>query len=162
MGLSWMRNRTTIVGVSMALLSLGLSACATGAPPADTASGTASGENAPLLTDLFSRGRVSGAELDARIAKAQEFPLGSRENPVRADMPQGQRAYLSRLRCADGNAPEHRRLGNLGSGVFGSIVDGYRVTCPGSEPASVEIVMDMYHPGHQETAAVAGFDIVSP
>lgn len=101
----------------------------------------------------------SGKKLEKLIAKAQAHPLGSQENPVRADMPQGQRAYLARLRCADGKRPQFERVGSFGVGVYGRIIDGYDVLCDGSTPEKSMIFMDMYHPDHREAAAVAGFTI---
>ncbi len=89
-------------------------------------------------------------------------PLGSRENPVKAEMPPGQRAYLSRLRCEDAAPPVYTRVGSFGDGPDGDIIDGYQVTCPGSAPAETLIFMDMYHGGHVETRAVPGFTIVGP
>lgn len=129
------------------ILTLGLGACATAAPPASE----------PDLSFLTG-GRVSGGELEARIRKASAHPLGSRDNPVRVDMPQGQQAYLNRLRCSNGQRPAYGRAGNFGPGVYGSIIDGYRVVCPdGGQPAESMIYMDMYHPTHDETAAPPGF-----
>jgi hypothetical protein len=111
--------------------------------------------------DRMMRGEsyLQGEELDRAIAKADEHPLGARENPVRVSRPQGQRAYLARLRCADGSAPVFERSGNLGVGVFGNIVDRYVVECKGSEPATSEVVMDMYHLGRTEDRAVPGFTV---
>lgn len=110
--------------------------------------------------ELFGgRKAPAGKELEKLIEQAQAHPLGSKENPVRADMPGGQRAYLSRLRCADGGRPEFCRVGSFGAGVYGRIIDGYEVVCDGSEPAKSMIFMDMYHPGHREAAAVPGFTI---
>lgn len=108
---------------------------------------------------LSGESAVSGSELDKAIADASQYPLGSRKNPVRASRPQGQRAYLSRLRCADLTRPEFSRAGNVGVGPFGNIVDAYTVTCEGSEPASQTIYMDMYHAGYEETEAVEGYGI---
>jgi hypothetical protein len=85
--------------------------------------------------------------------------LGSQNNPVRCEMPQGQRAYLSRLRCSDGKPPTYRRTGNFGMGVYGNIIDGYQVRCEGKEP--VMIFMDMYHEGYIEREAVPGFTIIN-
>lgn len=110
-------------------------------------------------SDILLGGRVSGADLEGRIAAAQAFPLGSRENPVRVSMPEGQRAYLARLRCTDGKAPTFERTGNLGPGVYGSIVDNYAVVCAGNPPTEFNIVMDMYHGRHIENAAPPGFTI---
>lgn len=109
------------------------------------------------LEDLLGGGGPKGEQLEAMIEAASEHPLGSEKNPVRADMPQGQRAYLNQLRCADGTAPLYRRVGNLGAGAFGRIVDSYEVKCEGSAPSKTNIIMDMYHPGYQETQAVEGF-----
>jgi hypothetical protein len=114
----------------------------------------------PLDDMLAGRSAMQGKKLAKAIERAAAHPLGSAENPVRTEMPQGQRAYLARLRCADGKAPKFFREGNFGIGVYDNIVDGYRVTCEGSEPASSLIYMDMYHGGHVETAAVPGFVIM--
>lgn len=113
------------------------------------------------LADLMSfMGAVSPAE-SARIARTLENkPLGSAQNPVRADMPAGQRAYLSRLRCANGRGPAFERIGSFGAGPYGSIIDGYSVTCAGASPTETVVHMDMYHSGHVEAAAVPGFTIV--
>jgi hypothetical protein len=111
------------------------------------------------VTDIFGNKLVGGKELEKLIEAAQAHPLGSKENPVRAEMPQGQRAYLNRLRCADGKAPSYHRVGNFGIGVYDRIIDGYEVVCEGSTPDKSMIFMDMYHPGHREAAAVEGFTI---
>lgn len=84
-------------------------------------------------------------------------PLGSASNPVRAHAPAGEREYLRRLRCADGQPPKFERVGNLGKGPYGNVVDGYTVECPGAVPRAV--VMDMYHQGYREAAPVPGFAI---
>jgi hypothetical protein len=102
----------------------------------------------------------AGKDLEKLIAEAQAHPLGSKENPVRADMPGGQRAYLNRLRCDDGARPTYNRVGSFGAGVYGRIIDGYEVLCKDSAPEKSMIFMDMYHPGHQEAGAVPGFTIV--
>jgi hypothetical protein len=118
-------------------------------------------ESAMSLDDLLSGGRADAASLPGLIAEAQLHPLGSRENPVRVNMPVGERAYLARLRCSDGAAPSFEREGSAGPGVFGSIVDIYDVRCRDAEPRESEIWMDMYHPEHRETAAPPEFTIVS-
>ena len=105
----------------------------------------------------FGGGGLTGKKLDNAIAKAAAHPLGSKLNPVRENMPQGQIAYLRRLRCADNTPPAFERRGSMGVGVFGNIVDAYSVTCPG-KPAQ-DIHIDMYHDG-PETRPVPGFTIV--
>jgi len=109
--------------------------------------------------DIFGFKVPGGEALEKLIEKAQAHPLGSKENPVRADMPGGQRAYLNRLRCADGKRPGFFRVGSFGAGPYERIIDGYEVTCKDSTPEKAMIFMDMYHPGHKEPAAVEGFTI---
>jgi hypothetical protein len=84
--------------------------------------------------------------------------LGSKENPVRCNMPRGERAYLNRLRCADGKAPAYHRIGSFGLGPYGNIIDGYNVKCEDKDP--VTVFMDMYHE-HVEKEPVPGFTIVN-
>lgn len=100
---------------------------------------------------------MQGKKLDKAIAKAEQHPLGSKANPVRTTMPQGQRLYLSRLRCSDGQAPRFSRAGNVGPGPYGNIVDLYKVSCPGAQPAESDIYMDMYHGGFIESRTVPSF-----
>ncbi|WP_298956271.1 hypothetical protein [uncultured Methylobacterium sp.] len=110
-------------------------------------------------TLIATGGRVSGDELARRIAAAGAFPLGSKDNPIRVALPSGQHAYLSHLRCSNGARPRFGRVGSFGPGPYDSIIDGYRVACPGiSEDAM--LFMDMYHPEHRETAAPPGFTLV--
>lgn len=101
------------------------------------------------------------AKFQRRLSEAQNYALGVRRNPVRADGPKGQREYLGRLRCPiDGKPPKFERIGNFGAGPYETIIDGYEVKCRGEEP--VEIYMDMYFPNHFETEAVPGFAIMAP
>jgi hypothetical protein len=109
------------------------------------------------ISDLFGS-RLSGAELERAIGAAAAHPLGSRANPVRASMPPGQRAYLERLRCSDGNAPAFERGGSVGAGPYGTILDVYQLRCLGGQPATADVYMDMYH-DHVETRPVPGFTI---
>lgn len=149
------------------ILALGLlvsvAGCATAPKPAGPPPGRPMSLAEALgMPELATGGRASGADLERRIAEASRHPLGSRENPVRVSAPQGQRAYLARLRCTGGQAPSFQRVGNFGFGVFGSIIDGYDVRCAGGEPRQSMIFMDMYHPGHDEQGAPAGFTLVRP
>ena len=133
-----------------------------GPPPEAGAvqSGESRGEEPLDLADLLGGGRLKGAPLEAAIRKASGYPLGSKENPVRVSMPRGQQAYLRRLRCSDDKAPQFERVGNFGPGVFGSIIDGYRVICAaGAQPGETMIFMDMYHPDHVDTGAPPGFTL---
>ena len=132
-----------------------------GAALAFVVAGGAFAQDASLPLDLFSGGRVNGAELTARIAKAAQAPLGSRENPVRVSMPEGERGYLKRLHCSNGSAPGFSRQGSFGPGPFGSILDGYDVICAKGEPKRSTIFLDMYHPEHDEMVAPPGFTLAS-
>jgi hypothetical protein len=105
-------------------------------------------------------------------AQAPAAPLGSRDNPVRAEGPPGEREYLTRLRCPSGTVPNFERIGSFEPGADGHILDGYEVLCdrplpepdtvPREElaPGAVEIFMDMYHDGYREMAAVPGFTVL--
>jgi hypothetical protein len=84
-------------------------------------------------------------------------PLGAQGNPLRADGPPGEHAYLALLRCPDGEAPSYERLGSVGEGPYGGILDLYELYCGPGEP--VRIYMDMYHPEHYETRPVPGFTL---
>jgi len=100
---------------------------------------------------------IPDAEEDPLIAAAAAHPLGSRENPVRVGGPEGERAYLARLRCADGAEPRIGLRADRGVGAFGSMVAAYRLECTGA--GAVELVMDMYHEEHRETRAPAGLTL---
>ena len=99
-------------------------------------------------------------DLAAAIAAAEAHPLGTRENPVRVGGPTGERAYIARLRCADGALPRVGQRGSAGVGAFGTIVDVYPLDCGDAAPGRVELVMDMYHSEHAEDRAPPGFSIV--
>lgn len=95
-------------------------------------------------------------EMRQLVAAADAHPLGTVENPVRVGGPEGEHAYLGRLVCADGSAPQLGSRREAGVGAFGSVVAAYDVTC-GS--ARHQIVFDMYHEEHVETRAPAGFTL---
>ena len=143
-----------VVGAALLFAALATPTGLLAQPPASEKIGDA--------LDLMRAGesQVQGAELERRIEAASAHPLGSRENPVRAAMPPGQRAYLQRLRCSNGQAPAFDRIGNFGVGVYGNIVDGYRVLCRGATPAESVVYMDMYHRGHVEERPASGFTIL--
>lgn len=101
-------------------------------------------------------GGLEGDALKAAIDQAELNPLGSKENPVRENMPRGEYRYLGRLRCADGSRPEFERHGNVGAGIYNNIVDLFEVRCEGQAPVSV--YMDMYHDG-PENRPIPGFSI---
>lgn len=98
-------------------------------------------------------------DMERAIAEAAEFPLGTVKNPVRVGGPEGERAYIARLRCGDGSRPGVGRRGSAGVGAFGSVVDLYPLDCGNAAPGRFDLVMDMYHEEHVEKRAPAGFSI---
>lgn len=154
-----MRSASILCALPLVVL---LAACASTDQPATQADSSSDdlASVQSLMQSLTGDAPMTAAEVD-RLAQTSEHPLGAFENPVRANMPTGQRAYLQRLRCANGRAPRFERQGNYGAGPYGSIVDGYLVDCGASDPGEVMIYMDMYH-RLVETTAVTGFDIVDP
>jgi hypothetical protein len=95
-------------------------------------------------------------ELRVLVAAADAHPLGTIENPIRVGGPQGERAYLARLRCPDGAAPRIGARREAGIGAFGSIVAAYELSCAGADG---RLLFDMYHEEHVETRAPAGFTL---
>lgn len=102
---------------------------------------------------------VDEGELKEAIIEAERHPLGTAENPVRVGGPEGERAYIARLRCADGSTPKVGQRGSAGIGAFGTIIDIYPLDCGAAAPGRSGLVMDMYHEEHVEDRAPAGFTI---
>jgi hypothetical protein len=96
-------------------------------------------------------------EMSQLIAAAEAHPLGTPENPVRVAGPEGERAYLFRLHCADGAAVRIGMRHEAGIGPYGSVVGAYDIACAAG---ASRIVFDMYQEEHQETRAPAGFTLV--
>ena len=136
------------------MLALGIGLLASAAHGQD--GGSTSAASARAMYDQLGMGGLKGKKLKKAIEQARQYPLGSERNPVRVEMPRGQRAYLAALRCADGATPSFERGGSTGVGPYGYMLDVYAVTCPGKEPVSV--YMDMYH-DQPETQPVPGFTI---
>lgn len=101
----------------------------------------------------------SDAALEQAIAAAAAHPLGTLENPIRVAGPEGERAYLARLRCADGRAPAIGARAPAGVGAYGSLVDSYPLDCGAAAPGKVSLVLDKYHEEHPEQGAPSGFQI---
>jgi hypothetical protein len=99
------------------------------------------------------------AEIEAQAAAAAAHPLGTAENPVRVGGPEGERAYLARLRCANGRAPAVGERREAGVGAYGSVVAAYPLDCGAAAPGRVSIILDMYHEEHRESRAPAGFTV---
>jgi hypothetical protein len=110
------------------------------------------------LIDAIGSGN-SDAAIAQAIAAASVHPLGTLANPIRVGGPEGERAYLARLRCADGRAPGIGAKASAGVGAYGSVVDTYALDCGGAAPGKVSLVLDKYHADHAEQNAPAGFQI---
>lgn len=99
----------------------------------------------------------SDAVLEQAIAAAAAHPLGTLANPIRVAGPEGERAYLARLRCADGRAPAIGAKAAAGVGAYGSLVDAWPIDCGVAAPGKVSLVLDKYHEEHPEQSVPAGF-----
>lgn len=99
------------------------------------------------------------SDYERTVAEAAKHPLGSVANPVRVGGPEGQRAYLGRLRCAGGARPVVGQRRSGGVGAYGTIVDLFPLDCGTAAPGRYDLVMDMYHEEHREIAAPPGFAI---
>jgi hypothetical protein len=139
-------------GIKLALTAAALAA-AVGAEAKDRVPN----EMRDMMRELGSGG-LEGKKLDAAILEASKYPVGSKENPVRENMPKGERDYLERQRCPDASAPTFSRSGSTGADVYGNILDLYQVQCPGQAP--VDVYIDMYHDG-PDSRPLPGFSIVS-
>jgi hypothetical protein len=100
---------------------------------------------------------TSDAALAQAIAAAAAFPLGTLQNPVRVGGPEGERAYVARLRCADGKEPRIGASRPGGVGAFGSVVDLVPLDCGGAAPGRVDLMVDLYFEEQAETRPPAGF-----
>jgi hypothetical protein len=118
-------------------------------------------EESPAPRDLLEAvgSGNSDAAIEQAISAAAAHPLGTLENPIRVAGPEGERAYLARLRCADGKAPMIGSKAPAGVGAYGSLVDAWPLDCGAAAPGKVSLVMDKYHEEHPEQAAPAGFAI---
>lgn len=91
------------------------------------------------------------------LAAAAAHPLGTLQNPVRVGGPEGERAYIARLRCAGGAAPAVGPRREAGVGAFGTVVAAYALDCGATR---FDLVMDMYHEEHREDRAPTGLTLI--
>jgi hypothetical protein len=96
-------------------------------------------------------------EMREQIAAAEAHPLGTAQNPIRVAGPDGERAYLARLRCLDGAVPRIGARGEGGVGGYGSVVSAYELSC--GDRVS-RLLFDIYQEEHVETRAPVGFSYV--
>ena len=139
------------------LLTMMAAALAAPASAAEDKPGQRTGEPEQLLSGIGEGS--SEAELERQIAAAAAHPLGSLQNPVRVGGPEGERAYIARLRCADGSRPKVGPRADGGVGAYGSVLGLYPLDCGGAAPGRVDLLLDMYHEEHAESRAPAGFSI---
>nr|WP_324257951.1 hypothetical protein [Cellvibrio fontiphilus] len=109
-------------------------------------------------------GAVFGERKKPDMTEVEQHPLGSAENPVRVAMPIGQRDYLARLVCENGErVSAFAREGSAGIGPYGSMMDVYTVLCD-TYQGVVEhsVYLDMYHADYEETRPAKGFKALVP
>jgi hypothetical protein len=99
------------------------------------------------------------AESEQIAAAAAAHPLGTLENPVRVGGPEGARAYIARLRCADGSRPRIGPRSSGGVGAYGTLTERYPLDCGTAAPGRVTLAFDLYHEEHVEARPAAGFAI---
>ena len=99
------------------------------------------------------------AESEQIAAAAASHPLGTVENPVRVGGPEGARAYIARLRCADGSKPRIGSRSSGGIGAYGTLTERYPLDCGAAAPGRVVVAFDLYHEEHAERRPAAGFAI---
>jgi hypothetical protein len=95
-------------------------------------------------------------DLQQQVAEAETHPLGSQANPIRVGGPDGERAYLARLRCSDGAAPRIGPRRDGGVDTYGTVTGTYRLDCTAG---SAQLFFDIYHEEHVEDRAPAGMAI---
>lgn len=129
-----------------------LSACTTQTP--------ATAENEDLTNVL---GEMFGEQKQPDMSEVEKHPLGSEKNPVRVSMPVGERDYLARLICENGErVSAFSRNGSGNFSPYGSIMDIYTVICDTTRGAVHHTVfMDMYHANYVEKRPAHGFKALS-
>ena len=85
------------------------------------------------------------AEAEQIAAAAAAHPLGAEKNPVRVGGPEGARAYIARLRCADGSSPQVGARSSGGVGAYGALTERYQIDCGAAAPGRVALAFDHLH-----------------
>ena len=118
-------------------------------------------EQSPVPKDILAAAGSgnSDEEIERAIAAANAHPLGTAANPIRVGGPEGARAYLATLRCADGKSPRIGAAREGGVGAFGSVLQLYPIDCGGAAPGRLELNVDHYQEEHSESRAPAGFSV---
>lgn len=170
-------RRESRLGFCAGALAFILSAAAAQAQESPDAQGTSAAEaaketaagaaaeaaaEAPVAKPTHDIGRAHGdlihpPQTEPDLERIRAGALGSADNPVRAYLPAGEAAYLSRLKCADGWPVGAVRTGSVEGGPYGNVMDRFEVFCRGKAPQI--IYMDMYHPSAIEMRPVDGFTL---
>jgi hypothetical protein len=101
------------------------------------------------------------AEAEQIAAAAAAHPLGTEKNPLRVGGPEGARAYIARLRCADGSTPRVGVRSSGGVGAYGTLTERYPLDCGAAAPGRVALAFDFYHEEHVETRPAPGFGLAA-
>jgi hypothetical protein len=99
------------------------------------------------------------AEAEQIAIAASAHPLGTVANPIRVGGPEGARAYIARLRCADGSRPRVSARSTGAVGPYGTFTELYPVDCGAAAPGRVALAFDLYHEEHEETRPAPGFAV---
>lgn len=99
------------------------------------------------------------AEAEQIAAAAAVHRLGTLENPVRVGGPEGARAYIARLRCANESRPVISSRSTGGIGPYGTITERYIVDCGDFAPGQETVYFDFYHEEHVERRPPGHFRI---
>ena len=143
----------------MRLFPLLLAAALAASPAAAQKLGARTATPQQVLGDIAPADPI--AEAEAIAAAAAAHPLGTVGNPVRVGGPQGARAYIARLRCADGSRPQIGPRSTGGVGAYGTLTERYPIDCGGAAPGRVALSFDFYHAEHVETRPAPGFALAS-
>lgn len=98
---------------------------------------------------------AASAAVQFSCASSASRFFGSRTSPIQVDGPSGERTYLNRLICPNGNPPGRARLGSY-PGRHGHMIDLFELDCCGE---IFEVHFDMYHQG-QPDQALRGFQLL--
>jgi len=104
-------------------------------------------------------GGIFGEQIKPDMNEVEKNPLGSAKNPIRVSMPIGERDYLSRLICENGEkVSAFSRNGSGDLSPYGSTMDIYTVICDTNKGAmEYTVFMDMYHGNYVEHRPAHGF-----
>jgi hypothetical protein len=74
----------------------------------------------------------------------ENAPVGSKQNPIKVSGVEMERFYCKFLRTPEGETLDYERVGSVGKGPYGNILDLYRVTTKDGEK-QWDVYIDMYH-----------------